>query len=88
MDSFFTSWDKTSAAQEEFGAHFQTRTLNPKDKHNTNKGTDALVRWVSRCCWVAVVVAGGRSATGDNATAAWSLIRGKQFILYLLLINR
>ena len=36
----------------------------------------------------AVVVAGGRSATADNATAVWSLTRGKQFILYLLMINR
>ena len=53
MDSFFTSGDKTSAAQEEFCAHFQTSNLNPKDTHNVNKGIDVLVMWVGRWCWVA-----------------------------------
>ena len=36
-----------------FAHIFQTSTLNPKNTHNVNKGTDALVMWVSRWCWVA-----------------------------------
>ena len=82
MDFFFTSGDKTSAAQEDFCAHSQTSTLNPKDTHSTNKGIDALIRWESRWYWV---VGGGSGSL--MVRQRWLLVAGVQPVIILQLFG-
>ena len=62
------------------GKHFKSQGYN--------RGTDALVRWVSRWCWVAVVVVGSLLGVAPAVVRQrwWSLVAEVLLVIVLLAV--